>query len=78
LPGVLAGATFAFVLSLGDFLAPLLLGGPGGIMISNVVVSLFGAAYDWPLGAAISLCMLVFVVLLLMATERLEKRWSFR
>jgi spermidine/putrescine transport system permease protein len=78
LPGVLAGATFAFVLSLGDFLAPLLLGGPGGIMISNVVVSLFGAAYDWPLGAAISLSMLIFVVLLLMATERLEKRWSFR
>ncbi len=27
IPGVLAGATFAFVLSLGDFLAPLLLGG---------------------------------------------------
>ncbi|MGC9950373.1 MAG: ABC transporter permease [Bryobacteraceae bacterium] len=78
LPGVVAGATFAFVLSLGDFLAPLLLGGPSGIMISNVVVSLFGAAYDWPLGAAISLCMLVFVVLLLMTTERLEKRWSFR
>ncbi len=78
LPGVLAGATFAFVLSLGDFLAPLLLGGPSGIMISNVVVSLFGAAYDWPLGAAISLSMLIFVVLLLMATERLEKRWSFR
>ena len=78
LPGVLAGATFAFVLSLGDFLAPLLLGGPSGIMISNVVVSLFGAAYDWPLGAAISLAMLMFVVLLLVATERLEKKWSFR
>jgi spermidine/putrescine transport system permease protein len=42
------------------------------------VVSLFGAAYDWPLGAAISLCMLIFVVLLLTTTERLEKRWSFR
>jgi spermidine/putrescine transport system permease protein len=78
LPGVMAGATFAFVLSLGDFLAPLLLGGPSGIMISNIVVSLFGAAYDWPLGAAISLGMLLFVVLLLMTTERLEKRWSFR
>ena len=50
IPGVLAGATFAFVLSLGDFLAPLLLGGPSGIMISNIVVSLFGAAYNWPLG----------------------------
>jgi len=77
IPGVLAGATFAFVLSLGDFLAPLLVGGPGGIMISNIVVSLFGAAYNWPLGAAISLCMLVLVVMLLFAVERGEKKLTF-
>ena len=77
IPGVLAGATFAFVLSLGDFLAPLLLGGPSGIMITNIEVSLFGAAYNWPLGAAISLCMLVLVVSLLFVSERLEKKWSF-
>jgi len=74
LPGVLAGATFAFVLTLGDFLAPLLVGGPSGIMISNIVVSLFGAAYNWPLGAAISLCLLLLVVGLLFGTERLERR----
>ncbi len=78
IPGVLAGATFAFVLSLGDFLAPLLLGGPSGMMISNIVVSLFGAAYNWPLGAAISLCMLLLVVTLLFLSEKLEKKWSFR
>jgi len=77
IPGVLAGATFAFVLSLGDFLAALLLGGPSGIMISSIVASLFGAAYNWPLGAAISLCMLVLVVGLLFLAERLEKKWSF-
>jgi spermidine/putrescine transport system permease protein len=77
IPGVVAGATFAFVLSLGDFLAPLLLGGPSGIMISNIVVTLFGAAYNWPLGAAISLCMLVLVVSLLFLSEKLEKKWSF-
>jgi len=77
IPGVLAGATFAFVLSLGDFLAPLLVGGPSGIMISNIVVSLFGAAYNWPLGAAISLCMLVLILLLITATEWLEKKWSY-
>ena len=74
LPGVLAGGTFAFVLTLGDFLAPLLVGGPSGIMISNVVVSLFGAAYNWPLGAAISFGMMLLVVTLLFITERLEKR----
>ncbi|MBV9340016.1 MAG: ABC transporter permease [Acidobacteria bacterium] len=77
MPGVVAGATFAFVLSFGDFLAPLLLGGPSGVMISNIVVSLFGAAYNWPLGAAISFCMLALVIALLWLSERLEKRWAW-
>jgi spermidine/putrescine transport system permease protein len=76
LPGVIAGATFAFVLTLGDFLAPLLVGGSSGIMISNIVVGLFGAAYNWPLGAAIALGMMIIVMALLFATERLEKRWK--
>jgi spermidine/putrescine transport system permease protein len=78
LPGLLAGATFAFVLTLGDFLAPLLVGGPSSIMIANIVQSLFGTAYDWPLGATISVCILLLTISLLFLTEGLEKRWSFR
>jgi spermidine/putrescine transport system permease protein len=78
IPGLVAGATFSFVLSLGDFLAPNLVGGPSGTMIANVVQSLFGAAYDWPLGAAISVCILLITISLLFFTERLEKRWSFK
>jgi spermidine/putrescine transport system permease protein len=78
LPGLLAGATFAFVLALGDFLAPLLVGGPSSIMIANIVQTLFGTAYDWPLGSAISVCILLITVTLLFLTERLERRWSFR
>jgi spermidine/putrescine transport system permease protein len=78
LPGLIAGATFAFVLSMGDFLAPILVGGPTGNMIANIVQSLFGAAYDWPLGAAVSVCILLITIVLLSTTERLEKRWSFK
>ena len=78
MPGLIAGATFAFVLSLGDFLAPLLVGGPSGTMIANIVQSLFGAAYEWPLGAAVSVCILLITVALLSLTERLEKRWAFK
>jgi spermidine/putrescine transport system permease protein len=78
IPGLLAGATFAFVLSLGDFLAPLLVGGPSGIMIANVVQTLFGAAFDWPLGATISVFILILTVSLLFLSELLEKRWSFK
>jgi len=78
LPGLLAGATFAFVLTLGDFLAPQLVGGPSSIMIANIVQSLFVTAYDWPLGAAISVLILALTVSLLILAGRLEKRWSFR
>jgi spermidine/putrescine transport system permease protein len=78
LPGLLAGATFAFVLAMGDFLAPLLVGGPSGTMIANIVQSLFGAAYDWPLGAAVSVCILIITVGLLSLTERVERRWSYK
>jgi spermidine/putrescine transport system permease protein len=78
LPGLIAGATFAFVLTLGDFLGPMLVGGPSSIMIANIVQSLFGTAYDWPLGAAIAVCILFLTIALLFLTERLEKRWAFR
>jgi spermidine/putrescine transport system permease protein len=78
MPGLLAGTTFAFVLSLGDFLAPLLVGGASGTMIANVVQSLFGAALDWPLGAAISVCIMIITISLLFLSERVEKRWSFK
>jgi len=78
LPGLLAGATFAFVLTLGDFLGPMLVGGPSSIMIANIVQSLFGTAFDWPLGAAIAVSILLLTISLLFLTERLEKRWAFR
>jgi spermidine/putrescine transport system permease protein len=75
LPGVLSGTTFAFLLSFGDFLSPLLLGGPSSVMISNVVANLFGADFNWPLGAAVAVTILIIVFSLLYATEAFERRW---
>jgi spermidine/putrescine transport system permease protein len=75
LPGVVSGATFALLLSFGDFLAPLLLGGPSSVMIANIVANLFGADYNWPLGAAVAVVIMVMVVVILSVTQRLEKRW---
>lgn len=75
MPGVIAGCTFAFVLSMGDFIAPVLLGGnDSALMVSNLVVSLFGVAYNWPLGAAVSVVMLAMTLMLLSIAGRLEKR----
>src|SRR3954471_21293239 len=77
LPGVLAGSTFAFVLSMGDFLAPQLLGGnDSALMVSNLVWSLFGVAYNWPLGAAISVVVLLLTLLLLWLAGLIERAMS--
>jgi spermidine/putrescine transport system permease protein len=78
LPGVLAGSTFAFVLSMGDFLAPQLLGGnDSALMVSNLVWSLFGVAYNWPLGAAVSVVVLVLTISLLWLSTQVEKAMNY-
>jgi spermidine/putrescine transport system permease protein len=78
LPGVVAGCTFAFVLSMGDFLAPQLLGGnDSALMVSNLVWSLFGVAYNWPLGAAVSVVMLALTLTLLWVAGKVEARGTY-
>jgi spermidine/putrescine transport system permease protein len=71
LPGVAAGITFAFSLTLGDFVAATLVGGPEQLMIGMVVWNLFGTAFQWPLGAAISFIILALTLLLVALGERL-------
>lgn len=78
MPGIVAGSTFAFVLSMGDFLAPQLLGGnDSALMVSNLVWSLFGVAYNWPLGAAVSLVMLALTLILLSLAAQVERRMNY-
>lgn len=77
LPGVIAGGTMAFVLSMGDFLAPSLLGGPNsGTMIANVIQQQFGTSNNWPYGSAIGILILILVLTILKITGNTEKRFS--
>lgn len=73
-PGVIAGSTFTFCLSFGDFVTPTLLGGPSGIMIGNVIVGQFGAAFDWPFGAALAVVVLATVFLVISVAAISERR----
>jgi spermidine/putrescine transport system permease protein len=74
MPGIIAGATFAFVLTLGDFMAVSLLGGPYDVMMASVVQNLFGTSDDRQLGSAIGIVMLVVVLGILELTARAERR----
>lgn len=73
MPGVIAGATFTFCLTFGDFIAPFLVGGPNGMMVANVITSQFGASMNWPLGAALSVIMLFVVLTIITISDRLER-----
>jgi spermidine/putrescine transport system permease protein len=73
MPGVLAGMTFTFCLTFGDFVAPFLVGGPNGFMVANIVQTQFGAALNWPLGAALSIVMLIIVLSIISLSDRLER-----
>jgi spermidine/putrescine transport system permease protein len=72
-PGIVAGITFTFCLSFGDFIAAFLVGGPDGFMIANIVQSQFGTALNWPLGSAISIAILAIVLVVISASDRLER-----
>jgi spermidine/putrescine transport system permease protein len=58
-PGVVSGGIFAFVLSLGDYVTPQMVGGPNGFTFGRVIFSQFGAAYNWPLGAALAVVLVI-------------------
>ncbi len=72
-PGILAGATFTFCLTIGDFVAPFLVGGANGAMIATVVQSQFGTALNWPLGSALSILLLVIVLTIISLSDRIER-----
>jgi spermidine/putrescine transport system permease protein len=64
-PGIVTGAVFIFVLSIGNFLTADLLGGGQVQMIGNLVYDQFLTARDWPFGAALSLLLIAIMMLLL-------------
>lgn len=64
--GVAAGAVFVFVLSIGNFVTPDLLGGGKLQMIGNLIYDQFLTARDWPFGATLSGLLIALMMLALM------------
>ena len=71
LPGIAAGAVFVFVLSIGNFVTPDLLGGGKLQMVGNLIYDQFLTARDWPFGATLA----VLLIALMMLPARRCRRW---
>jgi spermidine/putrescine transport system permease protein len=71
--GAAIGFGMAFLIATGDYLTPQLVGGLDGTMFGSIIVSEFGFAANWPLGAAMALTLLAVVLMLLAAVARLAR-----
>ena len=65
-PGVIAGSILVFVPCLGAYVTPRVLGGGNQLMIGNLIGLQFGQGRNWPLGAALSLTLMVMVLVALL------------
>ncbi|MEX1263895.1 MAG: ABC transporter permease [Actinomycetota bacterium] len=60
-PGVLAAFAFVFIPTIGEFVTPLLVGGPKGFMFGNAIADLFGPGFDWQTGSVLGVFLLLVV-----------------
>ena len=78
MPGTIAASLLVFIPTVGDYVTPKLVGGTTGIMIGNIIQSMFGKANNWPLGAALSITSMIAITLaicvFLYGTKSFRKR----
>jgi putative spermidine/putrescine transport system permease protein len=71
LPGMVAGSIFTFSLTLGDYVTPMLVGGPGSDFIGNVVYANVGVTNDIPFAAAYAMLPLIVMGMYLLVARKL-------
>ena len=69
-PGIIAGSILVFVPSLGAYVTPRILGGGRNMMLGNFIELQFGQGRNWPLGAALSITLLLIVMAALLVYVR--------
>ena len=69
-PGLIAGSILVFIPSLGAYVIPRVLGGGKNMMLGNLIEMQFGSGRNWPLGAALSITLMIVVMAALMVYVR--------
>ncbi|MCE2437071.1 MAG: ABC transporter permease subunit, partial [Pseudomonadales bacterium] len=70
MPGVTAGAILVFILTIGFYITPAIVGGTSGQLISNMIAFHIQTSLNWGLGAAISAILMVSVLVLYALFDR--------
>jgi spermidine/putrescine transport system permease protein len=72
--GIAAGCLLVFIPSVGAFIAPDMLGGGKQLMIGNLIALQFQGSRNWPFGAATSMILLAFVLMILIVFSLKNRR----
>ncbi len=73
-PGLVVGSVFVFILALGDFVTPQLVGGTSGFTYGKIIYSNFGMAFNWPFGAALASVLLFVSIIIIILTNYLTSK----
>lgn len=77
LPGVLASFFFVFIPTLGEWVAPAIVGGVDGMLYGNLIQEQFMRALNWPLGAVLALVLLSAVTVFTLVLSRFVRLSDF-
>ncbi len=76
MPGVATGCMLVFILLMGEFLIPAMLGGGKVFFIGNALVDLFLQSRNWAFGSAVAVALVVVMVITVSVYMRLTRRWA--
>jgi putative spermidine/putrescine transport system permease protein len=70
MPGVVAGCLLTFVMSVGAYITPALMGGPRQTMIAMAIQQQLEQLFNWSLSGALAVVLLIIVVVAFVIYER--------
>ncbi len=70
IPGIVTAFLFVFIPTVGEYVTPAMVGGPNGLMIGNIIWDQFSRGLDWPMGAVLSLVIVIVVLVPLLLSAK--------
>jgi putative spermidine/putrescine transport system permease protein len=74
IPGVVAGVILVFILAVGSFITPVLLGGQVVMTLPILALQQFQTTFNWALGSAIAMVLLAAVLGMTLLFERVMRK----
>jgi spermidine/putrescine transport system permease protein len=77
-PGIITGVMLVFILLMGEFLIPAILGGGKVFFVGNALVDLFLQSRNWPFGSALAMTLVAMMLLIIGLYLKLVARYGGR